>query len=200
MNMTRDRFILLLASLLILVFGIAIINSIQKAGTGTLELQTLPASTTVTIDNSTRSKPGTIRLSPGDHTITISQKGYTTGSFGVKIVAHRSVTKKYALTAAPSASSTNHAATTEEEGITGSTANAQGRDTTANNPLIAQLPHIGSDYRIDFGASQQHPNDPKYVAIYITPYINGGKDEAIAWIQNQGYNPDAYEIIYKDAQ
>lgn len=63
-------------------------------------------------------------------------------------------------------------------------------------PIIGDLPYFERYFRVDYGASKAHPDDGKATALYITYYANIGKQQALDWIKQKGYDPSSFEIIY----
>jgi len=189
------------AALLILLFGLSIWKILANNHTGTLTLTVVPSDSVIVVDDKTKAHTGTIRLAAGKHSFKISHDSFQDTNFTVDIAPGRAQTKQ--LTLSPNSASSGQAwaqahpdQATQAEGIAGATANSTGQTLTNNNPLIARLPYVGSDFRIDFGVSQQHPDDPNAVAVYITPDSADGKQYALDWIRAQGFDPNAYEIIY----
>jgi len=193
-----------IAVLLVLVFGFVIWQILSNNRTGTINLTVVPSDSQILIDGKTKASPGNIRLKPGVHSFKVSRSGFKSSDFTITITAKTAQSKELLLssdnsTASQTWANANADDARQGEGIAGSDANTIGQNTTVNNPLIAKLPYTGSDFQIDFGASVKHPHDPNYVAIYVTPDSADGKQHALDWITAQGFDPNAYEIIYNQS-
>jgi hypothetical protein len=82
------------------------------------------------------------------------------------------------------------------ESIIGKLSASQNEDLANKNPITAILPYIDQYFRIDYGASQAHPEDSNAIAVYITSFAPDGKQRAVALLQTKGFDPSKLEIIY----
>jgi PEGA domain-containing protein len=180
---------------------ISVKHDITTANNGTLDLTVVPADAQALIDNQTTTTSDTLSLSPGTHTITFTRNGFGTKTITVNIQAKQTMNQTVVLPATTSIGTAYLQAHPGQvaigEGVTGTQANQQGQLITQNNPLIALLPYQGSDFRIDVGVSQKYAGNPDAVAIYVTATTAAGRTHALDWIKAQGYDPNAYEIIYQ---
>src|SRR5207245_11315854 len=60
---------------------------------GTLKLSVVPKDASITIDSKIKTKPGSIRLSPGRHNITMSRQGFVTKTIQVTIKPAQTTTQ-----------------------------------------------------------------------------------------------------------
>lgn len=67
----------------------------------------------------------------------------------------------------------------------------------AKYPIVASLPVTQGNWSIDYGASPTKNENPPAMAITITYSSDTDKQKALDWIKNKKYNPDSYEIIYR---
>ena len=141
-------------------------------------------------------KPGTYkavasRKGFADYTQTLTLKKGQTTYFGAMLISNDSSTANWYA---------NHPADQKQvETISGKLFNQSAQNELAQTPLIQYLPFIDLQYRIDYGVSVAHPNDPNAVGIYITYYSPQGLDQALAWIKFKGYDPSKLELIEKAA-
>jgi hypothetical protein len=199
--MSRISQVIVGATVVVLgTIGIGIWQTLATAGYGLLDLSVAPADATVQIDGHGAGKPGKIELPPGTHTVQVSRKGYDSETVSVVVSGGSTTTKGIIMTAigkeAGDASKLTDTQRSEAEGQAGKIIDQEGAKVTASNPLISKLPYYGPDYNIDVGKSQKYANDPSAVAIYITPLNAAAKIHALDWIKANGFDPNAYEIIY----
>jgi hypothetical protein len=62
--------------------------------------------------------------------------------------------------------------------------------------IMAKLPYIAGDFRMDPGVSKAHQDDPTAVAFYIRLFSPAGRQKAEEWIRLQGIDPTTLELIY----
>jgi hypothetical protein len=65
-------------------------------------------------------------------------------------------------------------------------------------PLVAMLPHLDLDFRIDYGKGVRSKDTVSSTAIYIRAFSPAARREAISWIRQQGYDPSDYEIVFSN--
>ena len=140
-------------------------------------------------------------LKKGSHKVVVSSPGFATqtNDFTVKngsasqvtiaLEAQTATAIKYYLN--------NPAEEAILEGVSGSKGSTINTSQTKNYPLISELPFVARTWRVDYGQSIKNPADPNSIAITITYGNEEGKHLALDWITSQGYDPAAYEIIYK---
>lgn len=189
----------------ILVAGLVwlLYNWISTLNKGTLRLSVIPSDATVLVDDSTKTKPGDIHLSPGLHSLTISRDGFNAKLIRVTIRQKETISQSVILSGNSKESadyfSDNQDEQAAAESAAGAKLNAESTIITQNNPIIRILPYQGSNYRIDYGVSLKYASNPEAVAIYVTynKHDESGKINATKWISAQGYDPAALEIIYQ---
>jgi hypothetical protein len=67
---------------------------------------------------------------------------------------------------------------------------------TQKYPIMQELPYIGPGFKVDYGASKAHPDDPEQLAFYIKLTDSEGKKKALEWLNGHGYNPAELELIF----
>jgi hypothetical protein len=199
--MSRTKIIIGTTAVILAVIGYGIFQTLTTLDYGLLKLTVSPTDASIKIDGKGSAKAGDISLPPGEHTIEVSRKGYATKTINVKIISGIAVEEGIALTItdpklAAEQEELSEKEVAEREGAVGKIAAEQGAKITAANPLIKKLPYYGPDFNIDTGKSRKYPNDSTAVGIYITVMDEAGKKHAFDWIRAQGFNPEAYEIIY----
>lgn len=204
MQPTRRKIWLIIVPLMIflLVVGIGIGTWAQSYSAKVI-VESSPADSMITINGKKRDQ-GAIKVRPGVHKIAVSKQGFTTVSRSVAVAKDES--KYVGIALVPSSPATanwyiDHPSDGKLlEGISSKNFDLSSADQIKKLPLIKNLPFIDQLYRIDYGRSQAHPNDPTALAIYIEYYSEQGKQQALEWLKFKGYGPDKLEIIYTNAE
>ena len=157
-----------------------------------------PSVSTVNLDGKKINPSKTYNVKPGNHTITVSYNGFTSETINMQFSKGE---KKTAMTALISNSSTtkdwylNHPSDQKiAEGVSSRQFTQASQQQVAQNPIIKLLPWTGPDfeYRIDYGSLP----DIKGVVLTITAPDQKSKNDALAWIKSQGYEPASFTIRY----
>ena len=83
------------------------------------------------------------------------------------------------------------------EALAGVQQQQQSSVSTAQFPILNQLPVTTDIYKIGSGFSPTHKGNASYFAIYIYADTAVGKASALRWMTDNGYQPSDYEIIYQ---
>lgn len=199
----QNRLAIIALALVVIMFAVYMVFTIQgsRAGQSSVDLQVSPTDATVAVDGHGSDSPGVISLSPGKHTLTISRQNFISQTISVNVTAGQETNQSVVLLAANDAGkqfiATNPDEEKQSETVTGQIIQQGSATTSADNPLIALLPYDGANFEIDSGISQAHPSDPYDVGIYITADTPTARAAAVNWIKAQGFNPNAYELIYQ---
>lgn len=186
-----------------LVIWVFVLGLQSKDRTAIIEIQSaVPTDAKVTIDGNGVGSKSKNDVTPGKHTMVAKRDGFEDKTQEIEV--KQSETKIIRLLMTPNSEvgydwlRSHPDLAVEYESIVGQEYNKAAQKATAANPLISYLPEVHPTWRVDYGKSVAHPNDPKALAVIIT---TGGSDlakqQALDWIKSQGFNPDAYEIIYK---
>lgn len=186
-----------------LVIAALLLGLQSRDKTATIEIQSaVPNDASVTIDNGKVGSNSKNAVLPGKHTVAARRSGFEDKTQEVEV--KQGETKIIRLIMTPNSEEgytwlRNHPdLAVEYESMVGQQFDQASDKATQINPLIAYLPEVHRTWRIDYGASAAHPDDPGALAIIIT---YGGSDidkqNALDWIKSQGFNPSDYEIIYK---
>ncbi len=68
-------------------------------------------------------------------------------------------------------------------------------------PVLSELPQYGRYYTMSQGLSLKNPGDPKAFAIYVdifSQFSEEGRRDALEFLKDKGYNPDDFEIIFRE--
>jgi hypothetical protein len=188
--------IILVVAIPLIIFGLGASGGQGK--TATLDVQVAPSGASAQL-NGKGIGSGKNKVKPGTYKLTASMKGFATDSVSVDIKKDETKIAGLVLKSNSPETATWYQDHPKDallaEGITGRKSDQRSNQLVASNPLLAKLPFIGPgfSYRIDYGASQKGSSQP---AIYIRSQSEAAKNEALAWITNQGYNLSSMEIIY----
>jgi hypothetical protein len=160
-----------------------------------------PTVASVKIDGKQTVQPGKLYVTPGSHSITASFAGFAskTVSFTAKKGPIQTITVLLPSNSAEGdAWLQNHPKEANiRQTIGGNNFSSEVDQRASKYPIIKVLPFIGpaNEYRIDYGVDP-NSSDPTSVGIYITYYVAQGKQDALTWIQQQGFTPSSLNITY----
>jgi len=191
------------AVLIVILIGFVFYLGLQaKDKTATIEIQSaVPTDPTVAVDGQKVSSNSKNSVKPGQHTVVAKRNGFADSTQQVSV--NGGETKTIRLLMDPNSDvgyqwlRDHPDAAVEWEGKIGQQFDQNSKNTTDKNPLIAYLPEVHPTWRIDYGTSQAHPNDPTAVAITILYGNDQAKQEALDWITSKGFDPNNYEIIFQ---
>src|SRR5882757_9873912 len=198
-NPLSKRIIVIVISIILLPFivllGLKIYH--DKTYTATLDIEYSPSVATVML-NGQKAKAGTVQLRPGTATVTASRTGFGTQTQNVSLKAG-STTYAGIILIPNSASTTgwyssHHNDEVSLEKISTKLSTVQGDASWKQLPIIQYLPYIGAGftYRIDYGQPSAGASGP--IGLYVTYYAPNGKQLALGWIQQRGYDPSKLNI------
>lgn len=156
-----------------------------------VEVVTYPESATVYGNGIKISKVS--HLKPGRYTFRATANGFDDTSTTVEVSEDN---RRIGISLAPKEGiKTSVEEQYELEAIAGQQAQSEGRSITQANPLIQKLPHVSvaGPYRIDYGFSDR---DNLGVFYYINTSTPRGRQSALQWIRDQGFNPATLDIRY----
>lgn len=195
MKLNRRLLTIIGGAVFAITFVGLVITLLLSPGSGNLELLVAPSPATLTLDGKTV-KSGKHNVSTGKHTITASMSGFAKQTRTVTI-GNDPVTIRFILLT-NSAEGEKYLDDHPEEGYLmeaydGQNFNDENARSTANNPIIKDLPYVDSSnrFRIDIGAVTEE--DPK-APIYITGIDLTAVQAAKNWITNAGYNLKTLDI------
>jgi hypothetical protein len=199
--MRSKKIILLVLVFIVLIVGLLAFSLTRKSANITFTMS--PSVATAKLDGTSTLKPGKLYIKPGKHTITATFAGFDDKSVSFEAVQGSMKTiSVFLVSNSPEGDAwlKNHPEEASNRQAIGSTNfNDEAAQRLAKYPIIKDLPFLGpaSEYRIDYGVNPDN-SDPLSVGIYITYYTDGGKQDALDWMQQQGFNPSGYTITYTD--
>lgn len=168
--------------------------------TGSLVVDPAPTDSKIVIDGKTIRANQPIQLRRGHKTVSLSRTGFVTQQFSVDVKpGKKSVLQavlKVDINYLKTGSQLNFVA---NDSLTSAQIEDLGGQIANQTPIINLLPYVSSDFRVDYGVSQKNPNSLVDQAIYITAPTDAGKQAALKWIKDKGFDPSKLEIIYQDS-
>lgn len=192
------------AGIIIFVITSYIINSTYSA---TLSTTIAPSTAVLTIDGKTYKINQTIKLKPADNiTATISAEGFETQEVSISLTKDETTTLALYLTPEDGDLSWYYSRPAENSlllTVGGIQAAEAAREYAEKYPISEILPitftetdPFWAEYSINGGAFSDC-KDNKEFCIIITDTTGKYRDRAIKAIQDKGFNPNDYEIIYQ---
>ena len=191
-------------ALVVIALAAVMIVGIQNRGkTATLDIKSIvPNDINVTLDGSKVASSGKVSVKPGEHTIGAVRSGFEDKTEKVTVVDGE--TKTVEITMTPNSEegyqwAANHVNLfTQYEIEQGAAYDADSTSIAEKYPLIQYLPKLQKEWRVDYGVSEAHPDNPTAIAIIITAGSDPAKTVAEDWIKSLGFNLSDYEIIYQE--
>jgi hypothetical protein len=170
----------------------------QRSYTASVEIDAAPLSSTITIDGH-HGHQGTTHIKPGIVTVTVARKGFKTSSTRLTISAHGS--EYIGVILEPNSSDTagwfdSHPDDQKMvEKISSRKFDINSKKQVEAEPFIKLLPYTGAgfEFQIDYGKPAPGTSKP---VIIIQADTQEAKDDALLWIQGQGYDPSTMNITY----
>ena len=199
-NTLLARKVLLIFTLIIVLFLMfKIVLYISRIGETKVIVEVAPKDSLVFIDNEP-AKAGANYLSPGEYKIVGRKSGFTDAE--QKITVGSKSQNVYLLPEANSQQARNYLnnnpdAAKEREQLWDKISYQQGQSTKSKTPIIEYLPYtdIGGYFAIDFGPS----DNPKIgTELIVSNSTSEGRQNALKWIRQQGFDPTDYYIKFID--
>lgn len=199
-NIAKNK--LLIGALLVLVVLALSLNVMLKPKSNLL-LEVSPRPATIVVDGKSKTKVGSIYLSPGAHSIKASMAGFVDQT--QKVTTTKSGKSELIIILTPSSFigsdwlASHYSEDMYRQGLASKSIGAISKKTSVDLPLLKELPYIGAGfaYRIDYGVS---PTSSSNTQIIITAPDAQSQQDAVSWIKSKGYDPTAYDISYITSQ
>jgi len=201
----RKRNLAVIGIIIVLIasfIAFAIYQKLQAPSRGTVTTSAIPEDLTLTLDGKKIDATGKLTVTAGKHTLLAKRSGFVDIKNEFEIKAKE--TKHYDFYLQPAnqegydwlAAHPDKALLNEKLG--GETFHKEAQKAYDANPLIAQLPYIGPGikWRIDYGGPDSTSKFPDAPVIIIQGEGETAKSHALAWIINQGYDPNTMNITY----
>lgn len=205
-NTYRLRFSLTTAISLavVIVIGFMLLALLGKRYNGSLQVNAVPNDSTVTIKGHTLKSNELISLRAGTYTVSVSRHGFATTTETTTIKSRKTQTIQVFLSANSNEGQdwlrTHPDQVALIEGRGSTVYDQLSATNTAKYPIIKQLPLYDPRFRIDYGSSEEHPNDSNAIALYINALDPSGRQAALQLIRSLGYDPSDMEIVFTTPQ
>lgn len=182
------------------IVAVIIVQNVRLATMGRLTTVVVPDDAVMTIDGKKAAINKKIGVATGERTVTVKRTGFKEQT--QKFTSKRGESNELRFFLEPVSAEAfkwlkDHPEQAHlAESLASQDFDKQAEATAKRTPLINDLPFIDQFYRIDYGMSEKHPDDPTAIAIYIRYWSEQGKADALEWIKFKGYDPDKLEIIY----
>lgn len=197
---TRFRQVVAIGALLFLIIFIAgLVFTISRAGKTPVKLVVIPKDAQLTVDGKKVSS-GTIYISPGEHTFAAKKEDFETATKKIRVGS-----EEITINLLPNPVSEqalkwledNPDIQAEREAVGGEEANKEGQKFQENNPIISNLPlgYNQREFAIDYTKSEKSPDK---IVLLITGETATSRKYAIDQIEEWGYHPSDYEIVFLD--
>jgi hypothetical protein len=187
------RLLIIIASVAGCLFLVVIlVAALMAFQTGTLTLTVTPTDSVIKLDGSKTVKAGDIKLSPGDHVLSITHDGYTPGTVSLHATTGDHQTRAIALVSTADTLSQKRG-----EADAGRQAATAGDAITLTNPILDQLPHNGGNFKVTYGRSIKYPGNAAHIALYVYAKTAADRTDAQNWLKSQNVDIASYEIIYQ---
>lgn len=196
----QKKVFILVSAALILLFVIAVWQSVGRIGKTKIVVVVSPADSQVTLDGN-KVKSGALYVSSGEHSFAASRQFFDSSSETTKVSSGKAVT----LVLAPNSSEgqaiieNTPGEIERRQALVSTAANNRGSQAVATNPFVSSLPIqnyvLGESYRIDYGPPSQGTNQPLVLITAATPNL---RESALGYIKDLGYNPADMNLVFKN--
>lgn len=186
-----------LVVVLVVLYGAVITG--QRIGKTAVDIQAVPSNSEITV-NGVEYENGKTYLKPGTYDFVAK---YPDFSDAKKTVTITDESAEVILLPEPNTEAANEYLASnpdiqrEREALGGREANLKGLEQEKKTPIITLLPYsdLTAPFSIDYGPSDYRKGD---VVIIISNSTPDGRDYALRWIRQQGYDPADMEIVFDD--
>jgi hypothetical protein len=218
MDKNFKRLLILTSAIFITIIALCIASYVNGIGKDVVEIVVAPIDTTLTLDDSTKIKSGKVKFKTGAHTIKASRQDFEdqTKEF-VTTDGKKNIVWFEMIPTNQTGIDYRDTHKSEFQKIYDA---ANGRavenidNKVANYPIIKYLPastntlifnskdpgwapYDEEKFVINYGKSKKHPYDSSKLAIYITADKPAGKQKAISYIHDIGFDLSDYEVIFE---
>lgn len=199
------RRLLIVLGILGLLFVISFVFSMRDAGKATVEIFVIPEDAKVQA-NGEDIGSGRQKLKPGNYTFSATKDGFSKDEYTT--VVDEEGASIYLLPVPKSEEALqwledNPEIVAEREALAGERASVNGAAFNKANPIVSVLPYstyeplngIEGPFSIDYGPTDERPNGIFLVVTTVSP---NGRQNALTWLREQGFDPVDYDIQFPD--
>jgi len=198
-SVMNNKFARLVIILAVFVFVYFMFVRLSRVGETKVSVQVIP-NDSIVLMNGQRIKPGVVYLKPGNYRFEAERSGFTKDQLDVTVSGQATDVALIPAPNSPEANAfleRNPALQAARESIGGARANANGLKIENKTPLVRLLPYsdINGPFTIDYGPSPVRKND---IFLLVSDSSPRGRENALRWIKQQGYDPTDLEIRFSD--
>lgn len=197
-----SRWFLPAAAAAVLLVLVVLIAAISASGedTGRLVATSVPDDLTLTLDGAKIAANGETVVKTGSHTLVASRPHFADRTQKFSIGKDQTYSISFYLDPTDAEGrgwyDDHPDQDLEREAVKGKEFEDTSKKIAAKYPVIGELPFIGKGFKVDYGKSEKHPNDPLVLAFYVKLLWPEAKKDALAWLKSEGLDPATTEIIW----
>lgn len=199
--MNKKIISILISLIVVAVLGMGVFWVIQsRQRTASVTIEVVPTGSTITI-NSKKTRQGLQKIKPQTVTVTAEKDGFET--YSQTFVLNKGSKGYFGIALTPNSPSTeNWYREHPEDQQLAESISSQETDRTAtaldySAPIVKALPFIGPgfQFKIDYGTLNPDGSMDRPV-IFIRAISPEGREAALDWIRNRGFDVSDYKIIF----
>jgi hypothetical protein len=163
-------------------------------------VRSIPNDLTLTLDGRAIAANGEVKVKEGTHTLVAVRRGFESHTETIKVAGGDPLSvKMYLFSNSPEGRTWEKDHPDQEletEAEAGRRYQEMDDRITRKYSIMQELPYIGPGFKVDYGVSKAHPDDPEQLAFYIKLTDSEGKKKALEWLNGHGYNPAELELIF----
>lgn len=200
-NITRKQIIVIFLAVAIPLAVLGGYFAWRETTMSKLVIEIAPSDASLFIGTKEIKSPGTVYVKPGKYTLYFTRKDFSSFQRDYQLDKGKSTQFYVALSPVNDAGKKylkdNPGINAQLERVGGKQDNANTDSLTTKYPLITKLPGVGRDFTIDFNQSSEQIKKTE-LTIRIRHVGESGKQQALQWIRDKGFNPADYQIEYID--
>lgn len=204
-NKLKQQKIILIILSCVILFGLIFTLIFYQTSLATVDLLVAPVSSKITINNK-EYKNGQHKLTPGEYEVIISKEDFNTKTFKLSLKAGKT-TNLHTFLDQTDGLETWYINHNEDDLIRTQIGDEQATKASEKYnkkyPIVSVLPLIYADYDDNYNYTEYRIDGGKYdeckkeFCLKITDSTGGNEEKAKRFIQENGFDPNDYEIIYE---
>lgn len=198
-RLSLRKAVLIVVTILVSVVGYNIAISISRHGKTPVIISVAPSDSQVYVDGE-ESKTGTVYMTPGEYVFTAVREDFKEDRQNF-VVGEKPTSVELLPTANTAAGQSyvrdNVEVQAEIASVYDKKASRQQKSLQVTNPLLSELPYtdIEGEFSIDYEGSETRKNG---TVLVVSNSTSEGRNNALKWIRQQGYDPTNFEIKFVD--
>ena len=196
----QKKVIILVSLALIVLFGIAVWQTVGRIGKTKVIVVVSPADSQVTLDGK-KVKSGVLYVSSGKHSFAASRQFFDSNSETTNVSSEKTITLVLVANSSEGQAIIENTPgeTERRQELVSTAAKNRGDQALETNPFISFLPVqnyvLGESYQIDYGPPSKGTNQPIILITAATPSL---RQSALGYIKDLGYNPADMNLVFKN--